>query len=216
MLEIELNKKEVKKLFLNEDIIGSGAYGILKRFNRTTVAKVYYRDFPLSYPTHKIQLIDMDIAALKAQDKRYNFWTSSILKKDFLIRMIEQLNHTTSADLMKGVIIYKHYPVALLLEFYNDYVTLTQIYSRLSYQEKIVVLKNIEAKLLDLWDHLVFPTDFKDSNFMVRPSDLDVKLIDLDDSHTKYLNPSNNGLESHMLHQSEARFQKFKQSLLHR
>ena len=106
-----------------------------------------------------------------------------------IIKLLELLNKTSSKDLIKDYIKYEEFVVALILSNYKDYDTYEYLIFNddLSKKDHKLILEQIKEKVYELIENRLYPLDLKCDNIMVNKENLNVKLIDLDDLGTMFL-----------------------------
>ena len=179
---IEITKEQIIDYLSDKEIIiGQGAYGILYKYNDTTLIKLYYKHYINTYFTLDSKIFDEEIEDnLNAIKILKQFGIKHIDKIEELKKIHSILQLTDCYDLIKGVVTYKNYPVGVLLEYYKDYKTLGDVYFYLSIKEKITVLEKIKSLIESLMENNIYLGDIKENNIMVNKDTLEVKLIDLD------------------------------------
>lgn len=183
MINKELSKEELSTLlFKNENQKHGGTYGIVTKYAENLLIKIYYKDIFDAYISKDISKIDKEI-----QDR---IEIDELLKRksnvSIMIDKIEQLKQTKSKDLIQGIATYNGYLIGIFLEEYKDYEVLGKVFPKLNEKEREKVLAISGELVEDLYRHGIIPRDIKEDNILVRKSDLDVKIIDLDDVETRY------------------------------
>lgn len=183
---IEITKKQLLALLFEGEIKGSGMYGILKEINPTILAKIYYKEVFDTYQSKDPSKLDKEIEMHKSVHQMVN----EIYSADALAELerLEQakLQYLFEIGLLKGILVYKGYKIGVLLNYYRDYDKLTNLSKKLSVDDLYFVMKSIKLKLTDMMNKGLFPRDLKEDNILVRQKDLDVVIIDLDDSETRF------------------------------
>ena len=184
---IEITKEEIINYLSNkENIIGQGSYGILYKYNDTTLIKLYYKEFIDTYFNLDSKTFEKEIEGhLQIIEIFKQYKMEYIDKLDKLKKLHSILQLTDCYDLIKGVVTYKNHPVGVLLEYYKNYKTLGEIYFYLSKKEKIIVLEKVKRLLENLMENNIYYKDVKENNFMVNTETLDVKIIDLDGNEVR-------------------------------
>ena len=184
---IELSKEKIIKLLANKkNYYDNGAYGILINYDDTTLIKLYYKDIFGTYTTLNSETLDKEINILLEVDKEMNEFNLNYTSKlQHLKEIYKTLIKTKSNSLIKGIAMYKGYPIGILLEKYKNYIKLSQVYKNLNKQDKIQVLEKVKELMFDLFNNNIFPTDIKENNILINPDNLDIKLIDLDGHETR-------------------------------
>lgn len=180
---INLEKKELSK-FLYDDsiIIGKGSSnGIVSIYDDTTLAKIHFKDIRNSYYSKNLSFVDDEIAKVKSFDRKME--KLGLNKLSILKRLITQLNNSHS-PLIKGIIMYKDYPIGILMEYYIGYEKLNEYITQLDSNSVIIVEEKIKFLLYDLINNEIYPRDIKYDNILINKDTLDVKIIDLDDQET--------------------------------
>lgn len=177
-------------LKLSEDTELSGSYGKIITLNNNELLKIYYRLFKQNFNTCTSQDLKKDLEQIK------NFSTNGTMSYKKLLAdperiktLIEKLNETSQKDLIKDYIIYEELVIALILTNYKDYETYEEliINNKLTRNEHKYILEQIKEKVYELINTRLYPLDLKEDNIMVHKQTLDVKLIDLDDLGTIFL-----------------------------
>lgn len=186
-----INDKElINNLKLSEESELSGSYGKIIEINDKELLKTYYRLFKLNTKTCTKEELEKSINEIKTLKTNGTMSYRRILAdKQRIETLIKILNNTSSKDLIKDYLIYKDLVVSLILTNYKDYETYENliINNNLSKQEHKEILKQIKEKVNELVNNRLYPLDLKFDNIMVNKETLDVKLIDLDDLGTIYL-----------------------------
>lgn len=187
MIKKELSADEIRKLLFESRSIGKGTYGVVTRYNEGTLLKIYYKDIIETYLSRDISKLDKEVEDnIEAEKLMMEIKPETRTKLDVMICNIEQLEKTKSKSLIQGVATYKGYLLGVFLEDYEEYELLENIFTELNQREREIVLSSASASLGDLYKHGIIPRDIKEDSIMVRRCDLDVKLIDLDDTETRY------------------------------
>ncbi len=183
---IEITKEQLLAFLFEGKIIGMGTYGIVKEINRTTLVKIYYKEIIDTYLSKDPSKLDKEIENNKSvqeilrkapnSDEIDSLEKLEALKFDYLFKI----------GLLKGILIYNEYKIGVLLNYYKDYVKLTEISKRLSIDSLNFVMEKVKEKLDDMMKSGIYPRDLKENNILIRPEDLDVVFIDLDDSETRF------------------------------
>lgn len=179
MLRKEISKEELLKYLFKDNIIGQGFFGIVLEYDDDTLIKLYYRDVRRTYSNRNINLLDDEIELQKRRLEEmvdYLEYISPIeAKKNDLLFEI---------GLLKAIVMYNGYKIGVLLDYYRGYQKIGELFNKLSNEEKKVVLNNLRNYLDFLISKGLYPTDIWEDNVLVNPSNLDVKIIDLDDNMT--------------------------------
>lgn len=174
---IEISNQELINFLSNKkNCYDYGAFGILFKYDNSTLLKIYYEDIFNTYTTLDSNKLDQEIINI------------DINKLDQLKKIYTTLKKTKSNSLIKGIITYKGYPIGILLEYYKNYLKLSVTYEKLNPNDKIKVLSNIKELLNNLFENNIYPTDIKEDNILINPDNLDIKLIDLDGIETQIKN----------------------------
>lgn len=177
-------------LKLSEDTELSGSYGRIITLSNSEILKIYYRLFKQDFNSCTAQDLKKDLEQIK------KFSTNGVMSyKKFLADperikiLIEKLNETSQKDLIKNYIVYEELVIALILTNYKDYETYEDliINNNLTRNEHKYILEQIKEKVYELINTRLYPLDLKEDNIMVNRQTLDIKLIDLDDLGTIFL-----------------------------
>lgn len=173
---IELIKKAKTR---NDSFMGS--YGLLTEYDSDTLVKLYYKSFFETYTSPDVEIFQNEIAT--------NIEIDQFLSRNRVQEMVnnfERLKYSKQRDLIRAILLYNGYPVAILLKYYKEYIKLTNLVRNLTYEQIEMVLEKSRYQVDDLCSYGVYPIDLKEDNILIREKDLDIKLIDLDDSVTRY------------------------------
>ena len=187
MMNKELEKDEIIKILSEYEVVGKGTDGILFKYDENTLLKIYYKDIFDAYMD--ISKLDIVIKSnLEIEEEMKNINNKYRTHLETAISNINQLQSTKSNSLIKGVATYKSYLIGSFIEYYREHELLYEIFPSLNNGEQRIIFDTLEDLIEDLYEHGVCPTDLKEDNIMVRKSDLDVKIIDLDGKETRYEN----------------------------
>lgn len=179
-------------VFLKEDIInfynitkhvGKGTFGLVRSINEDTLVKAYREFFGFSKP---IDLPNVLMDKKKFEEDIVSRYSYKIKKGDYIRMAKERLSKTKYAnDLILGCALYNDFAFGAVLKNYKGYRPLNSKINRLSVDNYIKLVANIDKHLEDLFDNYIYPNDVKESNILFNDN-LDVKIIDLDDEVTIY------------------------------
>ena len=189
MINKKLTRAEMEKMLFHSEIIGQGSDGLIVRISSDMLFKIYYKEIFSTYHSKDIDKLDGEI--------RYNREAEKVMIEEGMmertsleekIANIQQLQQTKSSGLIKGVGSYKDQLVGVYLKKLKGYQPLKDVYPTLKEKQQKKVLNTSRALLGDLYLHGIIPYKITEEDIMIRKRDLDVKLINLDDSRTKYKN----------------------------
>lgn len=187
MIVRELSLEEMRKILFESRIIGQGTYGMVTKSEEGTLVKIYYKEIQNTYFSKDISKLDKEIEDnIKIEKQLKEMLPKKQTKLERMRTYTEQLEKTKSGSLIKGIATYKGYLIGVFLQEYKGYELLRDIFEKLGEEERKIVLSSTAMLLGDLYKHGIIPRDIKEDNIMVRKEDLDVKIIDLDDSETRY------------------------------
>ena len=167
--------------------VGEGCFGLVRSIDDDTLIKAYKEFFGFSRPNDlPKRLMDQ-----KKQEEIAYINTHKMKKSDYITMAKERLSKTKyTNDLILGCALYNDFAFGAILKKYNGYRPLNSKISRLSVDNYIKLMNNIDIHLEDLFNNYIYPTDLKESNILFN-DELDVKLIDLDDEKTSYCDTKN-------------------------
>lgn len=179
---VEITKEQLLAFLFEGDVIGSGTYGIIKEVDSTTLAKIYYKDMIDTYLSKDPSKLDEEIEVRKRT--REMLQTNNSAELESLER--SKLRYLSEIGLVKGILMYNGYMVGVLLNYYRDYSKLSDVAKSLSGDVLRSLMARIKEKLIEMIQHGILPRDIKENNILVRPDDLDIVFIDLDDIETRF------------------------------
>ena len=148
-----------------------GSYGNVVEYSDDTLLKLYYdRHYEMRDKSIPVQVIQ----------SRHDTELKEIEQK------IDTLKNTEMSDLYKGIVECNGCIVGVIMTYYKEYQSLFEIKDSLTEDEKLIISKKAKVIFNNLVQNGCYPLDLSQSNIMVRKSDLDVKIIDLDDIFTQY------------------------------
>ena len=176
---VEITKEQLISFLTDEKrIVNSGSNGILSIYNENSLIKIYQKEVLNSYISNNFdEYLDEEIDSKLSIDKEmqsFGFDKFSLLKEK-----INRLSQTNS-NLIEGIVLYRSYPIGVLIKSYLDYSNLVDVFLKLDENQKIFIIDRIKALYWDLMNHDIYPTDIKIDNILVKIENLDVKIIDLD------------------------------------
>ena len=182
-----LNKEELQSLLFKSKVIAQGNYGLIVEYDDDTLLKIYYKDIFETYSSRNIDKLDKEINnRIEVENEMIEMRIIDKKQIETIEGKIQQLQQTQSRTLIKGTAIYQGYPIGVFLKNYKGYDKLRDIFANLHENQQRVILDKSASLLADLYKSGVIPRDIKEDNILVRKNDLDVKIIDLDDSETRY------------------------------
>lgn len=185
MKRIDLDTKEVMKLLSNkEQIIGQGTYGIVIPYDNDSLIKIYYKEiFDAFYYLDEQKLVE-ELETCKVVEQQmlqmFSDYTESLERNEKKLEVLENIG------LLKAIVFCNDYLIGVILNYYKEYLCVSDIFDELSLSDKRKVLNNIREGLNNLMLNNIYPWDIKENNVLVRKRDLDIKLIDLDDDKTRF------------------------------
>ena len=197
--------KDNNIVFTDEDIINfysitshvnQGTFGIVRSINDDMLIKAYKEFFGFSKPKDLPERLMEQKKYEEVMVKRY---ADRIKKGDYILMAKTRLALTKYAnDLILGCALYNDFAFGAILKNYKGYRPLNSKISRLSVDDYIKLVANIDKHLEDLFINYIYPNDVKESNILFN-DDLDVKIIDLDDEVTSYCNSENKIAENNSI-----------------
>ncbi len=182
-----LNKEELQSLLFKSKVIAQGNYGLIVEYDDDTLLKIYYKDIFETYSSRNIDKLDKEINnRIEVENEMIEMRIIDKKQIETIEGKIQQLQQTQSRTLIKGTAIYQGYPIGVFLKNYKGYDKLRDIFANLHENQQRVILDKSASLFADLYKSGVIPRDIKEDNILVRKNDLDVKIIDLDDSETRY------------------------------
>ena len=180
MREFIINEKELLYYLFSNDYIGKGSFGIVCRYNKDDLIKIYYRDIFSTYITKDASKLNEEIDLLK------EITNYRLINKEVYELNVLKLKKLYELNLIKGITLYHDWHIGTIIPYYKDYNKLSSIDDRLTKNELLLILNKVKENLETLIDNNLYPSDIREDNILVRESDLEVKLIDLDDIYTRY------------------------------
>ena len=211
MESIELTKNQLLDFLFNKEQLGIGTNGILCEFSSTTLIKIYYKKIIDTYLSKDPSELDEEIQSQKEVQKMIEELpyldfsslekeTQSELQQEFGLGdkpknsfyskgdEIEQkkLQYLSDIGLLKGIVTYDDYKIGILMQYYKDYSRLTKFQENISPSELEFVMEKVQTELQSMMIEGLYPMDLKEDHILVRPKDFDIKIVDLDDSETRF------------------------------
>lgn len=181
----EISSKDILRI-INGNCVGTGVYGMVYEYDDTTLIKFYYKEFFKFFTSRNINDLDNEVDInLFVENEMLELRDDYVTKLDRLLNVVNSLTKA-GCSLIKGIVMYRGYPVGILLNYYKDYSKLEEVFDKLDSQSKLVVMDRIKSILFHLFNCGIFPLDLKESNIMVNFKNLDVQFIDLDGDETRY------------------------------
>lgn len=182
----ELSDEDILKIVDNGNMIGDGVYGKVYEYDANTLIKFYYKDILHFFISKNIDDLNKDIdISIFVENEMLQLREDYITKKDRLISIINCLNRV-GCSLIKGIVLYRGYPIGVFLNYYKGYVNLDEALLKLNDKNRLVVMNKVKVFLSSLFDFGIYPLDLKESNILVNVKTLDVQFIDLDGEETRY------------------------------
>ena len=179
---IDINKEQLINFLVDTSIrIGKGSNGIVSIYDNQTLIKIHCKDIINSYYSNDFDSIDEEIEeklALENEMKKIGLGKTNKLKQ--LINKLDKSN----SKLIEGIVMYREYPIGVLMKYYSGYKSLGDVLLNLTDDEKIIVYNKIEMLLYNLVESGIYMSDIKFDNIVIDENTLDVKIIDLDDQET--------------------------------
>lgn len=181
---VDITKEQLITFVTDEKRIvnNSGSNGILSIYDENTLIKIHKKEILNSYISNDFDYyLDEEIESRISLEKELQSY--GLDKYSMLKEKINKLSQTQS-PLIDGIVIYRGYPIGVLVKSYLDYENLADIFPKLEEEQKIFVRNKVEELYEDLMEYDIYPTDIKMNNILVNINNLDVKIIDLDDYDT--------------------------------
>ena len=160
------------------NIIYHGSKGFIVEYDDKTLFKLYYRRFYEPYIYMSETKFKDEFNYLKRIEKSLN--CDSLANLNYKLDSLKNVENGT----YKGIVTYNNYPIGVLENYYKDYKNL-ECYSDFSYINILKIFDRINEKLIDLYNKGIYPLNIKLSDILIN-SNLDIKLVDLDDFDTIY------------------------------
>lgn len=181
---VNITKEQLITFVTDEKRIvnNSGSNGILSIYDENTLIKIHKKEILNSYISNDFDYyLDEEIESRISLEKELQSY--ELDKYSMLKEKTNKLSQTKS-PLIDGIVLYRGFPIGVLIKSYLDYSNLVDVFLNLDENEKRLVINRIKALYWDLMNHDIYPTDIKIDNILVKIGNLDVKIIDLDDYDT--------------------------------
>jgi hypothetical protein len=184
---IELKNNEIIDVLKNGNIINKGQFGLLIEINENIIFKFYYKDFLKTCQQPVQSTLDKEID-ISIEIEQFLIETSCIreTKLNSMLQNFKRLEGTKSENLIKGIATYKNYPIGIFLNNYKEYRKLAHIYKEFDKIDKEKIILKINNLLTELYEHGVYPIDLKEDNILIKKDNLDIVIVDLDGSETRF------------------------------
>ena len=177
---LNISKEQLINFLVDTSIrIGEGSNGIVSIYDNQTLVKIHYLDIQNSYYSNNYDYIDEEIEEKLSFENKMKKITG-LSKTDLLIELINKLKKSNS-KLIDGIVMYKQYPIGVLMKYYKGYKTLENILLKLTNAERITIYDKIKTMLYNLVENGIYMSDIKFDNILIDEKSLDVQIIDLDD-----------------------------------
>lgn len=182
----EIKGYELLKIIDNNKLVGRGVYGMVYEYDDNTLIKIYYKDILRFFCSRNIEDLDKEVDInLYVENEMKEMRVDYVTKLDRLNNVVKSLNRA-DCSLIKGIVLYRGYPIGILLTNYKDYSKLGDSFKVLDTQSKSLIMDKIKLKLSKLFSYGIYPLDLKEDNILVNIDNLDVQFIDLDGGETRY------------------------------
>jgi hypothetical protein len=184
---VEVQGEDLINLIKEGRVIGKGCFGVLLEINEFLVLKFYYKSFFGAYESRRKEVLVNEVEREKEID---DFVVDSGIamqtRLNYMLNNFKRLVNTKNENFIKGIATINNYPVGIFMKNLKTYNRLTDVCKTTSNETKELIISKIYDLLEDLESHGVYPTDLREDNILVRMSDLDVVIIDLDGKETRY------------------------------
>lgn len=183
---LNISKEDLFHYLTNNNCIGQGCIGRISIYDENTLIKIYYKELIDTYISKDFNYLDEEIdikISVKEELLDDNILPNQKEIDDLIQKKYELLYQE---GLLKGLVYYRGILVGILMNYYKDYITLTEIFNTLDSNTKILLLNKAKEKLKHFINNNLYPMDLKEDNILVNPITLDIAFIDLDDSYTRY------------------------------
>lgn len=177
---MELTKNQLLNIINNNQCIGGGTYGKLYLLDNKTLLKFYYKDFIEFFMDPSIESLESILDIYRSIDR------SDSIKQ--LSTKLNKINQSKS-NLELETVTIEGILIGVKMTYLKEYDSLYNVYPTLTNEQKILVLNKVREIILSLIENNIYPRDIHEKNFLIRKKDLDIKLIDLDDSLTRCEEP---------------------------
>ena len=197
-----LEKEKLLNITVNNQIVGSGEYGIVKEYDDDNLIKIYSNQIPGICTTEQCNIDKLTEKNNKLDEMFKKYDPNYKTKLEELEEKVEKIRNTKSKGLIKDIVVYNNYPIGIIMPNYKDYVNLNYIINDLDEEELMIVFEKVSDLFEDLLKNDIYPTDFDEKNIMIN-KELDVKIIDLDDKLTKVSGNKENNMYECLNHFEE-------------
>lgn len=180
---MQLTKNQLLNIINNNQCIGRGTYGKLYVLDDNTLFKFYYKDLIIFYSEQTIESLEKELDILKE--------VYSLREIDKIQELNTKLNkiNSSKANLSLQSVTLEGILIGVTMNYFKEYDSLYNVYPTLTNEQKILVLNKVREIILSLIENNIYPRDIHEKNILIRKKDLDIKLIDLDDSLTRCEEP---------------------------
>lgn len=180
---MQLTKSQLLNIINNNQCIGRGTYGKIYVLDDNTLFKFYYKDLITFYSEQTIEALEKELEILKE--------VYSLREIDKMQELNTKLNRINSskANLSLQSVTLEGILIGVTMNYFKEYDSLYNVYPTLTNDQKIQVLNKVREIILSLIENNIYPRDIHEKNILIRKKDLDIKLIDLDDSLTRCEEP---------------------------
>ena len=163
------------------ETIGSGSFGIVKKIDDDTCAKIYYKDIYKFYKSADFTDLDQYIDILLSVKK-----PNTINEQEMYENNNKKLELLMQMGLIQKILNYRGYKLGVIMKYYKGFLDLYDASLILNKALIEIILKKIRKQLDIFISNNIFISDLSSSNILVNPDTLDIAFIDLDDIFTRY------------------------------
>ena len=179
---IELNQQQIMYLLTNEKPFSRGQFGILTLLG-DKVYKIHYKKLIDTYFSKDSEDLESEIETLTTVEEtlKKGLYNPKVNADNF-----QRLENTRTNNLITGVLAYKGIYVGIEMNYLERYKSFKEISKKMDAKSLEESLKNIGESINDLLENNIVPNDIKEDNILIDPTNLDIKIIDLDGIETVY------------------------------
>ena len=182
MKKVELTQQQIMYLLTNEKPFSQGQFGKLTLLG-DKIYKIHYKKLIDTYFSKDTEVLEREIETLTGVEETLK---SGLYSPEANADKFQRLENTKMKDLITGVLEYKGIYIGIEMNYFEGYKSFREIAKRMDAKSLEETLKNIEEAINGLLENNIVPKDIKEDNILINPTNLDIKIIDLDGNETVY------------------------------
>lgn len=140
---LKLSPKDLSRIVAENEVIGSGCYGMIYKLDENTLFKFNYKEFINDFKRENRKIYYSEIGDISGTISMYKGIGGDSFSKDKMTKLIGKQDNIKLTKLTKGMVFVKGYCIGYLLHYHKDMVNLYEYLKdhEISQKDREIIVK---------------------------------------------------------------------------